>query len=350
MRPLISICIPTFNRAACLEGLFKNLERIKSEHGSKMEICISNNHSTDATIHVIMKWCSRLELVFVTQASNIGATLNVIAVTSLATGKWLMLLGDDDLLIQVNFSKLLNFLVSVNEEDWVVVGIAGVTGEEHLLGNLTPGQFESKVFQKTVLHTGLQRFGFIGMHIYPSSLQETFAGLSISQSQSWPHLAVLLRHIQTGRVQVFPLPVVGQAAGGVELFWNIGDWVLINLKKLNIIYEAKILDGRFHCFFDALFLRELYSLQSGKNLILWKILDPDNFHKYAYHEHAMRYRLLGLIRLLAIVHVLFLLLLYITPSALLRFLLRLIGKQRIVDSYIYEREMKNNFDGVKRGL
>ena len=52
-RPVISICIPTFNRCNCLRKLMEKLVQLKNMHGPKLEICISNNHSTDDTAIVI---------------------------------------------------------------------------------------------------------------------------------------------------------------------------------------------------------------------------------------------------------------------------------------------------------
>ena len=53
--PLLSICIPTYNRAAILQETSRLLIRAIKESGhlSEVEICISDNASTDRTPDVI---------------------------------------------------------------------------------------------------------------------------------------------------------------------------------------------------------------------------------------------------------------------------------------------------------
>jgi len=350
MRPILSICVPTFNRATCLQNLLLNLAKIKNEHTAAVEICISNNQSTDGTEHVIEEWRGKLGLKVATQSKNIGATLNAIAVAKAATGKWLMIVGDDDQLKPDNFAMLLELLQGADEADWILVGVADHSGKESLLGDLRPGRFEAGVFRRTVLRTGLYRFGFVGMHVFPAILQPVFAGLSLAQVQSWPHLALLLRHLQGGHIQVFSAPVVEQAGGGGALFWRMGDWVQISLRKLNIIAEARMVIKDPRWFFDVLVLRELYSLRNAKNLVLWKAIDPEDFCRRAFHEHVVRYSLLGPFSFCAAVHGIFLLGIYATPSSAMRLMLRLLGKQNIVATHIDQLRSKAGFDGVQRGL
>ena len=96
-QPLVSICIPTYNRADSIETLFSSLKKIKENHGSDIEICLSNNKSSDNTDQTIARWKYILDLKVIVQAINIGGTLNAIEVTKLATGRWIQIIGDDDI-------------------------------------------------------------------------------------------------------------------------------------------------------------------------------------------------------------------------------------------------------------
>lgn len=349
-RPIISICVPTFNRAACLENLLKNLAELRVAHGDAVEICISNNHSSDNTSQVIESWCAKLVIKVITQSENIGASKNAFAVVKEATGKWVMILGDDDALIPSNFAKLMVLLKTVDEGDWILAGVADASGNERYLGDLDAGRYSAKAFRRIVLQTGLYPYGFIGMHIFPSVLQKEFAGLTIAQAQPWPHLALLLRHLQVGHFQVFTSPIVEQAAGGAELFWDMGDWAHINLRKMNIVAEARTVIKNFRWFFDFLLARELYSSTNLRILVLWKVLEPAGFFRNAFREHISRYALLGPLAFLAVFHSIFLLVLYITPSCVLPFILRLAGKQSSISTYNVNRQEKADFNGVDRGI
>ena len=351
MQPIISICIPTFNRATCLENLLNNLSALTTAYKTVVEICISNNYSSDNTIQVIDSWRDKLQLKVVTQSQNIGATKNIVEVTRLATGKWILIMGDDDELITSAFSSLLAYLNAAGEKDWILAGVADKLGNEHLLGDLLPGIYQAQRFRNIVLRTGLYRYGFIGMHIFPSGWSKQLLDLSTQAIQPWPHVALFLRNLEVGCVRVFPVSIVKQAAGGSELYWNPGDWVSINLRKLNILSEARKEMHKIRWFFDFLMLRELYSLRTFKDLILWKVLDPVDFQRRALREFISSYRLLSPIGGIATsLHCVGVFLALYTPSIVLEMIFYLSGQHGVL---AFHRELKKklgSFDGVKRGL
>jgi glycosyltransferase involved in cell wall biosynthesis len=350
MNPIISICIPTFNRTNCLNNLLGNLAKIKELHSNDVEICISNNNSSDSTSEVLDKWRDKIEFKLITQSENIGASRNAFAVVKIATGKWLIIIGDDDEIILDNFSSLISLLRSSCENDWVLVGIADFTGKEHLLGDIELGRHDPISFRKILLRTGLYRYGFIGMHIFPNTLQKTFSNLSLAEGQPWPHLALLLRQLNLGHVQIFSPPIVSQAAGGAELFWKAGDWVHANMRKLNIIYLTKNIDNRNTYFYNLMILRELYSNENVKNLIAWKIREPNDFSSRAFYELSSKYIFPGYLSFLSIPHFALLLFLLIMPDRLMKMALKLLNKEPILDLYIADKELKKKFDGFDRGI
>jgi abequosyltransferase len=99
-RPLLTIAIPTFNRASYLE---QNLAQLKAEMRDvapgEVELLISDNHSTDHTPQVVEN-AQRDGLVirYVRNAENLGWGRNFTQCYELASGTYLLLLGDDDLL------------------------------------------------------------------------------------------------------------------------------------------------------------------------------------------------------------------------------------------------------------
>ena len=118
-------------------------------HGASIEICISNNQSTDNTLSILEKWSPKLDFKAITQSENIGLTLNFIAVSKIASGKWIMIVGDDDAFILDNFAKLLKHLGSSDEHDWILSGVADATGKETLLGDLKYGHYSHDNFKNT---------------------------------------------------------------------------------------------------------------------------------------------------------------------------------------------------------
>lgn len=93
-RALVSICIPTYNRA---DRLARAVQTALAQDHPAIEVVISDNHSTDAT----EAWCrslagSDVRVTYVRNDRNVGPTANFNQARSLATGDFLMWLGDDD--------------------------------------------------------------------------------------------------------------------------------------------------------------------------------------------------------------------------------------------------------------
>jgi glycosyltransferase involved in cell wall biosynthesis len=348
--PILSICIPTYNRFNCLNNLLSNISTLKNEYGDEIEICISDNNSVDETRNIIDYWSGRFKLISTTQAQNIGGTKNAIFVSGLASAKWIMVLGDDDELVPSNFESLLLQLRSSAKDDWILVGVSDKNGRAQYLNDLAPGRYDANKFQSIMLRTGIYPYGFVSMHVFPRKMQKIYATFSAAQSQPWPHLALFLRHLHFGHVQVFSDPVVIQSAGGAELFWKSGDWVHVNLRKLNIVYELKKETIKYDYFYNKLILRELYSLTNIKNLIAWKIREPNDFSSRAFSELTSRYNFSGYLSLLSLPHFVLLLTLLSIPVHIIHFGLLLLNKSEILDKYIAEKELKNKFNGVDRGL
>lgn len=97
--PLLSICIPTYNRSKYLDGLLDALagQITKADLGGQIEIVISDNCSTDHTPRVVEKWATRHSFIRSTRTEwNIGGDSNQVGIVSLAAGKFVWLFGDDD--------------------------------------------------------------------------------------------------------------------------------------------------------------------------------------------------------------------------------------------------------------
>jgi len=91
--PLLSICIPTFNREVYLKDC---LESLKSSWIPDVEIVVSDNASTDGTITILEDYAHQLPLRWQQQPANLGADRNFVAVVSMAHGRYCWLLGSDD--------------------------------------------------------------------------------------------------------------------------------------------------------------------------------------------------------------------------------------------------------------
>lgn len=95
----ISFCIPTYNREEYLEPLIKSIAEQK-KHSFELEICISDNASTDNTGSKVVEWSDfyGIEIIYHRHSVNIGPDKNYLSAVSLGTGDYCWIFGSDDML------------------------------------------------------------------------------------------------------------------------------------------------------------------------------------------------------------------------------------------------------------
>ena len=122
MNPLLSISIPTWNRAKYLAiSLESFLEEMKGINPEEIELCVSDNCSDDNTPEVVKTYIDKgLPISYYKNEENIGASRNFLKCMQRATGKYILLLGDDDMLNPGSLSLVLN---SLRDKDYGIVHI-----------------------------------------------------------------------------------------------------------------------------------------------------------------------------------------------------------------------------------
>jgi abequosyltransferase len=109
IRPVLTIAIPTYNRAKCLRELLSCLmDQLKNE--SRVELIISDNASPDETPAVVKDFVVRgLQVRYIRNASNIGPDANFLQCFEQAQGKYVWLFSDDDLLVPGGIAKIITY-------------------------------------------------------------------------------------------------------------------------------------------------------------------------------------------------------------------------------------------------
>ena len=95
----LSICIPTYNRAAHLSNCLKSIISMRKPKGFQFEICISDNGSNDNTKEIVNNAKKDIDINYNRNESNLGIARNFLKVVSMAKGEFVWLIGDDDLLL-----------------------------------------------------------------------------------------------------------------------------------------------------------------------------------------------------------------------------------------------------------
>ena len=108
---LLTIAIPTYNRSKdlsiCLEHIVKQFKQYQTD----VNLIISDNASLDNTPDIVTPYLDQnLPIKYIRNKSNIGPDLNFLQCFNLAQSKYVLIFGDDDILLDGALSKIILLL------------------------------------------------------------------------------------------------------------------------------------------------------------------------------------------------------------------------------------------------
>ena len=143
--PLLTIGIPTYNRADFLDLCLATVLPQVREHLGEVECVISDNASDDETPEVIARYTNEFPLRHFRNDRNLGPIGNLLVIANQhANGRYLWFLGDDDTLNAGAVSQVLRFLHRHAPcPDLVALNVGYVSGTERpapdaALGGVSP--------------------------------------------------------------------------------------------------------------------------------------------------------------------------------------------------------------------
>ena len=276
-RPLLSLCIPTYNRAETLDKLLADISDVKSIYGERVEVCVSNNASTDATSAVIERWRTHFEICVRDQDLNVGATSNLQSVSGMAHGKWILLVGDDDGLNVSAFQPLMGLLDQLSEEYWVLARVRGPHGNVLYFQDLETGVYSPRQFLSKLVARDLSDVGFIGTHIFPGRLVTDLLTFRSNDVRPWPHVALLFESLGTSSYFVTECAPVIQSAFGQNLEWSPRDWIHARLRLVAIFMRAATDPYLSQRDLQKVGKRHIRSRSFMGELLRWRLLEPGDF-------------------------------------------------------------------------
>src|ERR1700720_1038150 len=102
----LSICIPTYNRCQHLRNCLQSIALNKTMASVDFEVCVSDNCSTDDTAQVVRRAQADFDIKYHRNPRNLGIPKNFLNVVEMATGEFVWLIGDDDLLVPSALEEL----------------------------------------------------------------------------------------------------------------------------------------------------------------------------------------------------------------------------------------------------
>lgn len=107
-RPLLTIAIPTYNRHRLLDLCLTQMGPQVAAHADRVELLVSDNASTDETPEVVARHQAvGIPIRLIRNPENIGPDANFAQCLREARGTYVLLFGDDDVLLDGALDKLL---------------------------------------------------------------------------------------------------------------------------------------------------------------------------------------------------------------------------------------------------
>ena len=132
-KPLLSICIPAYNRVPFLQRL---LDSIAAQQFTDFEVIITDDSTTDAVEQFINKQTYRFSLQYIRNQQQLGTPRNWMEGMKYASGTWIKIMHDDDWFAAVDSLKI--FAESISEKvDCIFSGYSIYTEKTKMLENQT---------------------------------------------------------------------------------------------------------------------------------------------------------------------------------------------------------------------
>lgn len=195
MPPLLSICIPTWNRADSLRKTLGSLAAsLSGLPADAIELCLSDNASTDDTPLVIGEAANLgIPLRTTRLAENAGFSGNYWSVATLATARFTWITGDDDAFdaeglaaLVTSLSTLSGDMILINSSPWKA-GAKSLPDQEI---NGLEGYFAT---------LGIFHASFIGNSVFSTASLRPFIGHSATLPSAYPHMAPVFGMLRSGR-------------------------------------------------------------------------------------------------------------------------------------------------------
>ena len=151
---LLTIAIPTYNRSKYLDLCLAQICKQLPGNEQFVELIVSDNNSADSSEEVVKKYIAQgCDIRYIKNKENIGAAGNVFQCYQQAKGKYLLILGDDDIFSDGSINSIINIL---KEKDYCIAYLkqcAHKNNSTHTSRNYTPFNNIREFIKKT--HYGL---------------------------------------------------------------------------------------------------------------------------------------------------------------------------------------------------
>ncbi len=251
---LLSICIPTYNRAQIVYECVKNCLKIDSD---AIEVVVNDNCSSDETKNLLATIQDK-RFSYYSNSNNIGYQ-NLAVVLSKCKGKFALLMSDEDEVFNVDWNAVLKQLEENNST--AVFQCEYFDEEEKRLV-----QGPEKVFEKDDAETYcfvLRRCLYAGALIVKKSILDSVWNRIDKQSFMWstyPQCVLPLYCIKYGdfrkleglyvrRTERNNKGTIASINKGEEPYWSVGARLIQNEEWINLIFSMRLEEEKINKIF-----------------------------------------------------------------------------------------------------
>lgn len=183
--PLLSLCIPTYNRAGylkeCLDSIvsqFKDKKIFK-----QVEIIVSDNNSKDHTQELVKQYRRKYPNIrYYKNKKNIGSIKNVIRATSYTRGVYIWFFADDDLHYTHSLTTIIRVIENYHPDAIICnLDLSSLDGKKIIDKNLLRLTKDVIVKTKKELFSHLESKFFTPLDWYYTCMSNTIIGRKIYQ-------------------------------------------------------------------------------------------------------------------------------------------------------------------------
>lgn len=236
----LTIAIPTYNRSGFLK---RNLEGLLQQYDAELsiEIIVSDNKSTDDTQEIVKAFTALgLPIKYILNDTNTGLEANLIQCYDVASGDYVLVLGDDDMLMAGAINIILE---KIEEAEYGIIYLVGSsfddTGYNHI-----PATIGSKVY--TSANKFINRIHFYSTFISSNVVNKKYYSLEKCERHSGTLLAqmgfIFTALLEAKKNVVIETPIIKaqeQNSGGYNLFNVFGIYLVDIAKKFSSEYNNK---------------------------------------------------------------------------------------------------------------
>lgn len=187
---LLTIAIPTYNRASYLDTCLSHITQQLGGYEALIEIIVSDNCSSDNTSEIAQSYFNdSIDYRYVKNDDNIGADRNFLQCFSLANGKYVLVFGDDDILLDGALAKIITIL---QKGEYGVVYLNSYGFQKDYLAEAPATRREGVIYCQTT-----EQF------LKKVNYWITFASGNICNKSLLPHDFDPAKYINTNLVQVY---------------------------------------------------------------------------------------------------------------------------------------------------